>query len=123
VTPSDLLSELERRNIRIEAVGERIRFGPSRRVTARLRAALAQHKGQLLLLLASPDPDVSWRVAAMRPQVPLRGPIPFLVARWSDLAPGACLSCGDPLVEGRRVRCGPCVAAAEHVLQQIRESA
>jgi hypothetical protein len=66
--------------------------------------------------------EVTWRVEIMRPQVPRRGPIPFLVAR-QDVAPrpGCCLSCGDPVPEGRRYRCGPCQRAVEIVLDEIRE--
>jgi hypothetical protein len=68
------------------------------------------------------DPEVAWRVEAMRPQVPRRGPIPLLVARREVVPqPDCCLSCGDPLPEGRRYRCGPCQEAAWRVLTEIRE--
>jgi len=69
----------------------------------------------------SVDPEVAWRIDAMRPEVPPRGPIPFLVAR-RDVAPqpDCCLSCGDPLPEARRCRCGPCQRAAEIVLNEVR---
>lgn len=67
------------------------------------------------------DPEVGWRAEAMRPQVPRRGPIPFLVARPEVVPqPDCCLSCGDPLPEGRRYRCGPCQRAAEVVLNEVR---
>ncbi|MDQ3779195.1 MAG: hypothetical protein M3354_01420, partial [Chloroflexota bacterium] len=55
------------------------------------------------------------------PQVPLRGAIPFLVARAHTSQPGCCLSCGDPLGTGQRYRCGPCVQAAWAVLHEVRE--
>ena len=68
------------------------------------------------------DPEVAWRVEAMRPQVPPRGPIPFLVARPGVVPqPDCCLSCGDPLPDGRRYRCGPCQQAVEIVLNEVRE--
>ncbi len=68
------------------------------------------------------DPEVAWRIELMRPQVPRRGPIPFLVARPEVVPqPDCCLSCGDPLPEGRRYRCGPCQRAVEIVLDETRE--
>jgi len=68
--------------------------------------------------------EIAWRVAAMRPQIPLRGPIPFLVARLdlvTPCAPGHCGSCGEPLQERRRYRCAPCQEAAWQVLNEVRE--
>lgn len=75
---------------------------------------------------ANTDAEIIWRVAAMRPQVPARGPIPFLVARtWAlevDKA-GRCMSCAQPLDAGRSIRCALCVAAIELVLNEVREGA
>jgi hypothetical protein len=68
--------------------------------------------------------EIAWRVAAMRPQIPLRGPIPFLVARLdlvTSCAPGHCGSCGEPLHEGQRFRCSPCQEAAWLALNEVRE--
>jgi hypothetical protein len=71
--------------------------------------------------------EITWRVAAMRPQAPAMGAIPFLVARQNrplSHAPGdppRCLSCGDLLAEGRTIRCPLCVAAVEQVLNEVRE--
>lgn len=78
-------------------------------------------KGEVLALLAAEDDDVAWRAAAMRPQVPRQGPIPFLVAR--DVSPGAgcCLSCGDALGTQQMYRCDPCTRAAWAVLREVRE--
>jgi hypothetical protein len=71
---------------------------------------------------ANNDPEIAWRVAVMRPQVPARGPIPFLVAReTAHSGAHVCLSCGDALAPGRIVRCGLCVAAIEQVLNETRE--
>ena len=59
-----------------------------------------------------PD-DVTWRVEAMRPQVPpFPGIIPLLRVR-TDTAPGTCLSCGDATDQPR---CGACIAAMHIVL-------
>jgi hypothetical protein len=68
------------------------------------------------------DPEVAWRATVMRAQIPLRGAIPFLLAR-SDLsaAPGRCGSCGDALAAGQRYRCAPCQEAAWLALNEARE--
>ncbi len=91
----------------------------------RSREALAERllarKGEVLAALAVEDAAVSWRAAAMRPQVPGRGPIPFLVAQEVAPSPRRCGSCGDPLPKGRWLRCGPCVQAAWLVLHEVRE--
>lgn len=70
------------------------------------------------------DPEITWRVAVMRPRVSAKGPIPCLVARSQSLAqdaPRRCLSCGDELQEGRKARCAYCVLAIEAVLNEVRE--
>jgi hypothetical protein len=84
------------------------------------RRLLAQ-KPAVLALLTEEDRELAWRIAAMRPQVPATGPIPFLIAR--DAAPmrGYCLSCGDGLPSGQTIRCALCVRAAQLVLSQVRE--
>jgi hypothetical protein len=84
------------------------------------RQLLAQ-KPEVLALLAEEEVALGWRIAAMRQQVPVRGPIPLLMAR--DVEPTAehCLSCGEPLALGRTVRCALCVHAAQVVLGWIRE--
>jgi hypothetical protein len=73
---------------------------------------------------AEDDPEVAWRVAALRPQVPTRGPIPHLVVRLDNPAvsvQGHCRSCGDLLPEGRQFCCAQCVRAVEIVLNAVRE--
>jgi hypothetical protein len=59
----------------------------------------------------------------MRSQVPPTGTIPVLLARpEAKHAPAeTCVSCGDPLATGRRIRCAPCVSAVEWVLNDVRE--
>jgi hypothetical protein len=84
------------------------------------RQLLAQ-KPMVLALLAEEEAELGWRVEAMRPQVPERGPIPVLVSREVAAIPGHCLSCGEPLAPGRTVRCVLCVRAAQVVLGWIRE--
>jgi hypothetical protein len=63
------------------------------------------------------DPEISWRVEAMLPQIPNKGPIPFLVAREAiEPQAGCCLSCGDPLKFGDAYRCAACGRAANLAL-------
>src|SRR5437899_12610699 len=40
------------------------------------------------------DPEIAWRLKAMRKQVPLAGAIPDLIAREAPTQPGTCFSCG-----------------------------
>lgn len=119
----EVLAELTRRGVEVVAVGDRLRFRPPSAITPDLRAALVEHKADLLRLLSPDDGEIRWRVDAMRPQVPRAGSIPVLLARpEASRAPtGTCLSCGDPLTEGQRIRCVPCVTAVEQVLNEIRE--
>lgn len=118
----EVLAELTRRGVEVMIAGDRIRFRPQSAVTPDLRAALIEHKADVIRLLG-PDDEVTWRIEAMRPQVPRTGAIPVLLARpEAKYAPrGMCVSCGDPLAEDRRSRCVPCVSAVEWVLNEVRE--
>jgi hypothetical protein len=44
-------------------------------------------------------PEITWRVEAMKPQIPKTGPIPFLVAKYDTVPTGwkqdLCPSCGE----------------------------
>ena len=119
---TEVLDRLAACGVMLIADGERLRFRPRDAVTPDLRAALVAHKAELVRLLDAEEREVRWRAEAMRPQIHASGPIPFLVARrpLGD-APGACLSCAESLGFGRRFRCGPCVLAAERVLNEMRE--
>ena len=109
------------------AAGLEVRAEPGRLVVRGPRRAeplahrLLERTAEVLELLAAEDAEVAWRAAAMRPQVPVRGPIPLLVAREFAPVPGGCASCGDPLSGGRPFRCGPCARAAWLVLHEVRE--
>src|SRR5215203_2036918 len=115
--PTEVLAELTRRGVEIAVEGDRLRFRPQTAVTDDLRAALVEHKADLIRLLG-PDEEVAWRIEAMRPQVPRTGTIPILLARpEAKYAPrGTCVSCGDPLTEERLIRCVPCVSAIVRLL-------
>ncbi len=57
--------------------------------------------------------ELTWRVEALRPQVPMRGTIYFRPIRsLSADVPGTCSLCGDPLPAVGRFRCDPCAIAA-----------
>jgi hypothetical protein len=106
--------------IKVDA-GRLVVRGP--RSAAPLAEQLLAMKQEVIALLGRQDDEVAWRVEAMRPQVPRSGAIPVLLARpGARTAPsGTCVSCGDPLAPGRRIRCAPCVAAVERVLNELRE--
>ena len=120
--PTEVLVELARLGVEVAIAGDRLRFRPQGAVTPELRAALVEHKPDLIRLLSGDD-EVGWRVDAMRPQVPRTGTIPVLLARPdAKHAPrGACVGCGDPLAVGWRIRCVPGVSAIQRVLNEIRE--
>jgi hypothetical protein len=83
-----------------------------------LAVRLLDHKPDVLAFLQHEfDREVGWRFDAIRPQIPINGPVPVLVAREVDGGPGCCLSCGDP-VEGKW-RCHPCLAAIERALDEV----
>jgi hypothetical protein len=125
MTVPDLLMELYQRGILLTREGENLRYrAKTGRLTSELKEAIAEHKNALLKLLAAPledpgsDPDLAWRIAAMRAQIPQTGPIRFLSARPDALvacdAEGKCPSCGDPLpaIRTQRFRCTACTRAA-----------
>ena len=109
------------------AAGMEVRAEPGRLVVRgpRSRAELARRlldrTAEVLALLAAEDAEVAWRAAAMRPQVPRRGPIPFLRARNAVPRTEGCLSCGGALDEGQTYCCAPCAKAAWAVLHEVRE--
>lgn len=76
---------------------------------------------RLVDVVSDEETEVAWRADVMRPQVPPRGGIPFLVARRLPVQPGCCHSCGDPKPPGHFVRCGLCIRAATLVLDEVRE--
>ncbi len=112
--------------VRADTEASKVRFGPSGAMPWELRLRLREHKSDVLTLLAREAAEIAWRVAALRLQVPARGPIPFLIARQASRSLGEapwCLSCGDTLAQGRQVRCSLCVRAIETVLTEVREVA
>jgi hypothetical protein len=125
MTTTELLQRLRESGVTVTVEGGHLRVAPKAALTPTLRRAITSHAGLLAATLSPPaDDNIAWRAAAMRAQLPLRGPLPFLVARADVLrqdAPGQCLSCGDALASGQRYRCVPCVRAVEQVLHERRD--
>ena len=117
-----LLAEARAAGLEVGADDGRLVVRGPRRAEPVAKRLLAR-TAEVLALLAAEDAEVAWRVAAMRRQVPGHGPIPFLVARDVRPEPGRCLACGDPLRDGRSLRCAPCARAAWSVLHEVREGA
>ena len=120
-----LLAAAQAAGLSVRAAGDRLVVrGP--RAAEHLARRLLAHKLQVLPLLHAEEEaqaEIGWRAAALRPQVPPSGPIPFLVARdgvYTD-EEGRCLSCGDPLEDGAQYRCRWCVRAILLVLNEVRE--
>lgn len=118
---AELLTDLRERGLKLRVDGERLLVAPKAALTPDIREALVAHKSELLTLLQAQDPEVQWRLEAMRRQVPTSGPIPFLVARDIQPAPKTCQSCGDALGAGQPYRCRPCVEAATLALRESRD--
>jgi TubC N-terminal docking domain len=114
------VAELRRQGLTLRPEGDHIRVSPKSVLTPELRDALVARRPEILALLTSEDDQVAWRLEAMRRQVPTSGPIPFLVARDIQPAPGACQSCGAPLGADQPYRCRPCVEAATLTLREWR---
>ena len=86
---------------------------------SRLHLPLAS-SGEAALVEEHPDPELDWRIEAMRQQLRGTGPIPFLVAQDCPVQEGACLSCGVALAAEERYRCATCLKAAVLVLAAHR---
>ena len=115
MTIRELLAETARLGIRVEARNDRLRCeGPKGAMTAELRAAMRQHKSDLLTVILRLDGMRRLAVAA-----------PRAVVYASELArggPGRCFSCGDLLEHPDACgRCTPCDVAAD-VFYAVKES-
>jgi len=105
-------------DVRLDS-GRLVIRGPQSQV--KLAHQVLEQKGEIAALLTAEDEAVSWRAAAIRPQVPALGPVPFLVAREVMCVPGCCLSCGETLETSRSTRCPACSQAAWMVLRHSRD--
>jgi hypothetical protein len=81
---------------------------------------LLDRRDEVVAALVDEEREIAWRAGVLRPMVPARGPIPFLVVRETAYQPGRCHSCGDELHPAERFRCWPCAEAARRVLAEGR---
>lgn len=121
---SALLAQLRRRGVRLWVDGPHLVWeAPLDELTGEDLAAMQAAKPALLAAVAAEsdtEAAVRWRVEAMLPQVPPRGPIPFLLALTVPPAAAGCMSCGDAVAEGT-LRCWLCARAAQQALGYVRE--
>ena len=115
---ADLLADAEAAGLRIAVEGETLRIrGP--RAGAPIAHQLAAHKPAVIALLTDTREEaIRQRMALFRRQVPISWPVPFLTMTPS-IAPGTCLSCGEPLTTGARHRCELCAQAVRRVLAEV----
>jgi hypothetical protein len=118
---ASVLAEARTVGLEIRVNADRLVVRGPQRHEAIARRLLAQ-KPAVIALLTEENAEIAWRVAAMRPQVPLRGAIPLLMARLGIPALNHCISCGDPIPAQRRYRCAPCARATWAVLHDVREA-
>ncbi len=118
MTPAALLADLTQRGVRFEVDGDRLRCrGKTSVLTPDQTAAIKTNKSALIDLLRAEE-AITWRVEAMRKQIPERGAVPFLVALSGvPPSPNVCPSCGEPFTPtGYTPRCHRCTVAAQRAL-------
>ena len=122
------LASLRGLGVQVAVDGDDLRLGGASAVLTdalidQVRAAKATLRAELQAEeVAQDNLFLAWRAEAMRTQIDSGPRIPFLVARRNFLnAPDCCVSCGDPRGPSRRYRCGPCVRAAEVVVNEVWE--
>ncbi len=121
MTPTTLLADLQARGVRLYLAGDELRYKAKPGVmTPDLTAAVQPHKPALIAHLREEEAAITWRVEAMRKQIPERGPIPFLVAvSGVPPSPNICPSCGEAFTPtGYTPRCHRCTVAVQRALGQ-----
>ena len=119
LSPVALLEEARTAGLSVRVNGERLVVRGTRDLED-LAIQLLERKAEVLAALASDaERAIAARIEALRPLVPLSGPIPFLVVRRSEPRPGQCLSCGEPIGPDDYFRCGVCVEAIRRVLREV----
>ncbi len=121
---STLLTDLRRRGVRLTVDGPDLLWEAAfDALTGEDLVTMQAIKPALVAAVAAEadtEAAVRWRVARMLPQVPPRGPIPFLLALTIPPAAAGYMSCGDAVAEGT-LRCHLCVRAAQEALGYLRE--
>ena len=120
---TELLAKVEAVGARAKAVNGKIRVRTPNPLPDDLRESLRKHKEEVLAVLERLEPhpltpEVLYRVRVFHDQLNQRPrPVPFFCL--PDMIPqfGTCLSCGNELPQGNKIRCGLCVRAAHIVLE------
>jgi hypothetical protein len=125
MTPQQVIETCRAKGIKLRAdlAAGCIRYRPRGAVDLRLYNALCDLNDELVALLSRDDPEIAWRVEAMRAQVPAHGPILALCARLDvsiPTPPGMCASCGEPREAGQTYVCRACQAAKRLTLEGTR---
>ncbi len=116
-----ILADLRSRDVRLHVDGDQLRARfKGRTLDPDLAAVIKANKPALIAHLQEEETAISWRLQAMRPQIPERGPIPFLVATSGvPPSPSACPSCGEAFTPtGSSPRCRRCTVAVQRALGQ-----
>jgi hypothetical protein len=113
-----LLAEARTAGLVVYTSGDQLIVRGPRSLQSLAQQVLAAKTAVLAALAA--DPDVVWRVEAMRNVATPTGPLLFLNVRQLPAGPkGLCLSCGKTLPTHRNYRCDACVHAAQLVVQEM----
>ncbi|MDP9359411.1 MAG: hypothetical protein M3Q71_02195 [Chloroflexota bacterium] len=114
-----LLADLRTRGVHLDVDGDQIRARfKGRALDPDLSETIKTHKPALIAYLREEESAISWRVSAMRAQIPAAGAIPFLVAvSGVPPSPNTCPSCGERFTPiGSSPRCHRCTIAASRAL-------
>ena len=116
MSAADLMTDLARLGIRIEAHGDRLRYSPRSAVTPDLTARMKAHKPELLAILRGDTPEASADDLADEPKAdnaedstevidpPAPCPKCATLELWQTLAGSwRCLQC-DPPTKAQRLR-------------------
>jgi hypothetical protein len=136
MTTAEFMHNLERQSIRLEVEGNDLLIdAPEDLLTAEMLEALAGYKAEILeILYASKgtfaerrieDAEaITWRIQAMKKQMPAKPPYPLLIAREGiTTKQSECYSCGDVLTEDSISLCQYCLKAKYVVLNIAENSA
>lgn len=120
MTPVEIVMSLSAKGVRLESEdGLLVVDAPEGILDEDMWQALTEQKPVLLPFLVQ-GWEVGWRSAAMIPQIPETGPIPFLVARKSaNPNIQGCQSCGEATGTIQDYVCGNCSRAKHLALDLV----
>jgi hypothetical protein len=128
VTPEAVFAEIQGLGLHLSRRGDKLRLEPRAAVTREVVERVRALKNELLALVDTND--VSWRLAAMLPQIPDVGPVRGLLTAREGAWPADgshCVSCGDLLPArcalgpfGIPLRCAHCQEAARLAIESRR---